>query len=183
MDQELFRCDEGDPNRCQGITKTGQCPFKAHEGLLYCKMHAGQSLKKLEKQEIRNYRLAQWQGRINEFADNDKVKSLREEVGVLRLTLESILDKCKDTQDLLIYAGKICALVLNIEKVVSSCHRLELSTGALLDKTAVVQIAGTIVEIIGRHIRNPDQVSMITSEIMVSISQVQVSSESQRDLR
>src|SRR2546421_361414 len=82
--------------------------------------------------------IAKWQTRLDEFADNDKIKSLREEIGVLRILLEETMSRCHDTNELLLYSNKISELVIKIEKVVASCHRLENATGMLLDKSAAL---------------------------------------------
>lgn len=164
-----------DPKRCQANVKQGQCPFEALDNFNYCKMHArGFTETKKEQDGIRNYRLGQWQGRVNELADNQQVKSLREEVGVLRMTLEALMLRCQDSNDILIFANKISDLVLKIEKVVSSCHRLEMSAGSLLDKSSILQIAGVIVETISRHIEDQDVVSIISEEIFLTITETKI---------
>lgn len=170
IDVKFERAEPDDPNRCQAIVKNGQCPFKATEGV-YCPMHTADFKKdSYSKKEVRNYRLAQWQHRISEFSDNEKVKSLREEIGILRIILESMLTTCKDADHLLLYASKISDLVLKIEKVVSSCHRLEQSTGDLLDKTSIIHLCSSIVEIIGKYVQDQSILDLIGNEIVLAIA-------------
>lgn len=159
--------DPADPGRCQGITNLGQCMMRATQGDR-CDIHAGH-LQHAPKSEIRNYRLTKWQARINEFADNDKVKSLREEIGVLRILLEEIFNKCNDSTDLLLNTGRLSNLVIQIEKLVVSCHKLESSTGLLLDKTQILQLADVISEIIARYVGNQEEMNLICEEITLSI--------------
>ena len=176
MERRLFRCDPADPKRCQARVKQGQCPFLSVEGLIHCPMHGGAGVTEqhLEEDKKRIYRLTKYRARVGELADHEQVKSLREEIGVLRMMLEEILNRCKDDNDLLIYSSKISDLVMKVEKLVSSCHRLELSTGALLDKAAVLQLAGSVVEIISRHVDDQDLVSDIADEILVAVSQTRI---------
>src|SRR4029077_12914332 len=108
-EQSFIRVEDNDPERCQGVSSTkGQCQFKRATGSQYCKMHGGAAvLKSAEQERIRNYRLSKWQLRMNEFADSDQVKSLREEVGISRMVLEEIVNRCKDSTELLMCSAKI----------------------------------------------------------------------------
>ena len=168
----MQRVENDDPCRCQGVTGKGQCQIRAIEGSNFCPMHAGAGSRTLEREKLRNFRLTKWQGRINEFADNDAAKSLREEIGILRMMLEESLNKCRDSHDLILSSGRISDLVLKIEKLVVSCHRLEEKTGMLLDKTAILQLAGTIIECIAKHNIPEDVLSKISDEIIVAVASV-----------
>lgn len=162
------------PGRCQGRAKSGQCPYMAVEGSTYCPMHGGtQSIRRREQENVRNYRLAKYEARVNEFADNNQIKSLREEIGITRMLLEETVNKCRDGNELILYSTKISDLVMKLEKLVTSCHRLEASSGLLLDKQAALQIGGTIVEIISRHIEDPEVLSSVADEICMVILQTQ----------
>jgi len=171
IEAKLHLVDEHDPRRCQGVQKDGQCKYAAMEGSNFCPRHGGnKAIEAAEKESLRQYRVAKWQQRIGEFADDDKVKGLREEIGVLRLLLEETLNMCKDSTDLLLYSSRINDTVMKIEKLVTSCHRLESATGALLDKTQALHLAGVIVEIIGRHVTDQEAVDAISNEIVSAIA-------------
>jgi hypothetical protein len=166
----VFAEHDEDPDRCQGKTIEGACQFKRVPPSIYCVRHgANIAVNSEKKEELRTYRAAQWQVRIGEFADSDRVKSLREDIGVLRLVLEQMLMMCKDSSELLLYSSRITDTVTRIEKLVSSCHRLEASTGGLLDKGQAIQLAGTIVTIIGKYVKDQDSIDMISNEIISSI--------------
>lgn len=176
VDKKLEKVDQFSPDRCQGMIRNGQCPFKKEPNSDYCAVHISKKAANEDQhinKTLRNYHLAKWQNRINEFADNSEVKSLREEIGISRMILENILDRCHDTNDLLLYSSKISDHIMKIEKVVSSCHRLEQSTGALLDKTMVIQIANMIIEILSKHITDPDVLETVSSEILDTIVKAQ----------
>jgi hypothetical protein len=161
--------DPYDPNRCQGMIRNNQCPFVKEPGEEFCQVHINKAAVIEEvhlNKSLRNYHLAKWQSRVNEFADHSEVKSLREEIGISRMILENILDRCHDSHDLFLYANKISDHVSKIERIVVSCHRLEQSTGSLLDKTMVLQIANTIIEILSRHIDSVDILEKVSEEII-----------------
>lgn len=158
---------EDDPNRCQAVHGKGQCIYLSTENSKYCPMHGGAAAENAHAKVMkRKYQLAQWTQRVGEFADDDQVKSLREEIGILRMTLEQVVRQCKTDTDVLLWSGKIGDLVTKIEKVVTSCNRLEVSSGMLLDKSAALNLASQVVEIIARHVTDADAVDDISNDII-----------------
>ena len=172
IESKFVRVDhEDDPERCQGQTTQGQrCPYKAMPGVTHCPMHGGPKQQESKKKEtLRNYRLQLWNQRVAEFGDSEGVKSLRDEIGITRLLLENVVNRCQDSTELILYAPRIGDLVMKIEKLVTSCHKLEASTGLLLDKSAALVIAGKIVEVVSRFVTDPDAVDKIATEICETI--------------
>jgi hypothetical protein len=175
IENKFERCEPDDPNRCQASSgKEGQCPYKAMkkpDGTYYkhCPRHNASRAKEYENQRMRNYRLGKFQARMEELADNDSVKSLREEVGITRMLLEEIVNQCQSGTDLIMYSNKIADLVSRIEKLVSSCHRLEERTGMLLDKTALTKLADAIISIVTSHVEG-EQAKLIALQIMEQIA-------------
>lgn len=143
------------PNRCTAMTRNGQCVFLAlqlsnGDYAATCKMHNGTiSQKNLDKEALSNYRLHQWQSRLDEKRDSSAIKSLRDEIGILRIAMEERLNQCREPMDFLLHAGPISDLAVKIEKLVTSCHRLEGSMGLLLDKQVLLQFASEVIDIIG----------------------------------
>lgn len=167
IEPTLKRIDgEDDPERCQANGGYGQCPYKRLEGATNCIRHGGASqVNANQKKVMSQYHLLRWQGRVDEFANHDRVKTLRDEVGVLRMLLENTVRLCKSHTDVLIFSSKISDLVLKIEKLVTSCHRLEATSGMLLDKSAALSLASQMVDIIGTHIKDSDAINAISRDI------------------
>lgn len=164
--------------RCEGTTANGPCPYNKAEGTRFCVMHGSNSGRIARNEEVRrNYRLQRWQQRVNEFADSDQVKSLREEVGILRMMLEEMLTKCTDQTELLLYSHRISDLVMKIERMVISCDKLENKMGMLLSKRAVLQLAGTYVNIINTHITDVDILEKISEEMLVATRTIDIVNE------
>jgi len=156
-----------DPLRCQANNKKGQCDWQRVEGSQYCKIHGGVSVIKAKiEQSKRMYRLTRYAARHAEFADDEKVKSLREEVALARIVLEEIVESCQDSASLVMNSPKIADMLTRIEKLVKSCHQLEASTGMLLDKTAALHLASMIVQIIGKHVEDGEILDKISGEII-----------------
>lgn len=172
VDTSIKRCEADSPNRCQATNARGdQC---MNEGLIisegvyarYCSMHGGVTeVAKVAEGNKSQYRLAKWQSRISDFASNSQVKGLRDEIGILRMVLEEHLSKCQDTNDLLLSSNIVSDLVLKIEKVVTSCHKLESSMGQLLDRQQIIQLAESIIGVIGTHVKDPAVLALLANDI------------------
>lgn len=146
--------DEADPDRCQAVRKTqGQCINKAAPGSEYCLAHGGnRGQMKQDAISLRNYRLTKVFARAQSLGENKNVKSLRDEIGVLRMMLEVKLNQCKDQYELILQSAPIENLIVKIDKLVNSCHKLEGSMGELLDKSAILQFASSVITIIGSEL-------------------------------
>lgn len=173
----FIRVEPDDPTCCQGLNKFGPCNLQAVAGQRFCRLHFGIGHKIAEQKNVRNYRLNKYQHRINEFADNDSLKNLHEEIGILRMLLEETINKCQSDTELLLYSTKISDLVVKIEKLVASCHKLELATGQLVDKSTMMFLGDVIIQIIG-EVCPPDKIQDVSERIMLSISSASLGEES-----
>jgi hypothetical protein len=152
--------------RCESSNHNGPCPYCKVPGSDYCPRHGANSvIQARDKDALRNYRLRRWKQRVGELADSEGIKSLREEVGILRMLLEETLNQCKTPMDLLLYSQKMADLVMKIEKLVVSCDKLENRMGLLLNKDSVLQLANTYVQIINNHIEDPDIIERVSLAI------------------
>jgi hypothetical protein len=166
-ERKVENVEPDSPERCQAVHVKGQCVYKRCDGSQYCPMHGGNKGQAiLVAKAQRQYQLAKWQGEVDAFADEDAVKSLRGEIGITRLLLQSTVSRCKDAGELIMYSGKINELTTKLEKLVVSCHRLESSMGNLLDKTKVLDLASQMVAIISRHIDDADIIQAVSDEIV-----------------
>lgn len=171
MEWEKISCEE-DPDRCHGINSgnnnfSGQCHFKRIPPSNFCPRHGGNmALAGQKEAKKRNYYVKKWRERINEFADNPEIKSLREEVGIIRMMIETVLNKCNDENDLLIYSNQIQTLVQQAQKLVESCHKLEQSTGTLLDKQTILVVCDSLVKIISEHVLDSDVLDILSHKMV-----------------
>lgn len=179
--------DEADPERCQGLNKprtniggkggqdegSPQCLFKRVKGSNFCPRHGGgAALAKAKKEETRNYHLGKWSMRVNQFADNPEIKSLREEIGIVRMMIETVVGKCKDENDVILYSGKLQNLIQQAQKLVESCHRLEERTGVLLDKQSILVVCDSLVKIIAVHVEDPDALDTIAAQMVDVVAKI-----------
>jgi hypothetical protein len=160
-----------DPRRCQGmIGGKGQCWLVQVDGSRFCIVHGGSiELKQTKEKELKNYRLAKYKQRVGEFADSDQIKSLRDEIGILRILIEERLNYVKDTHDLLMHSTVISDLVMKVEKLVTSCNRLETNLGVMMDKTQLLQFCSEAIDVIGRHVEDQETLSLIADDLIKAI--------------
>lgn len=150
------------PHRCQAVHGQGQCrnlAVKLDSGYgKNCMAHGGNNQVAKEKAaSLRNYRLTKWNAKVQRFGNQPEIKSLRDEIGILRLLMEERLNRCNDAQDLILQSAPISDMVMKIEKVVASCHKLEGSMGQLLDKQAILQFAQQVIGIVARELEGEEQ--------------------------
>lgn len=137
-------CNSDDPNRCQGSTSKGQCRHLALPGSEYCERHTqGNSM--IKNYLLRDAALAQ---EVERHGASDAVKSLKEEIAISRTLLERRLNSIKDHGDLIAATGQIVTLLTTIERLVSSCHKMEKSLEILIGKDRVLALAQVVVRVL-----------------------------------
>jgi len=166
--------DPADPARCQAVLpNVGQCLNKAVPGTPNCACHGGASqANQLEQKSISMYRLKKYQARLTEFSEAEKIKSLRDEIGILRILMEERLNLCTDDLHLMMHTPILMDLATRVEKLVTSCNRLEGQLGVMLDKTQALQIGAEVVEIVGNYVTDEEILTQISNDIAQSIARL-----------
>ena len=112
---------ETDPDRCQATTRMGQCTMKGMKlesgsRSSYCKLHGGNRTQDHEhEQGLRQYRLGVWQAKLERFADSPILKSLRDEIGILRVLLEEKLLTVQTAAELTLLSAPISDLIMKMK--------------------------------------------------------------------
>jgi hypothetical protein len=164
---------EDQADRCQAINSQGQCRNVAHPGSSYCLAHGGNKAgQAAEKDALRNYALDKWQARLDQKKASPEIKGLRDEIGILRILLEDRLNQCQSATDLMLHTSAVSDLIMKIEKVVASCHKLERNMGMVLDKQAILNFAGRVIQIITMVLEDDqDKVDEIADHILEELGQ------------
>lgn len=161
-----MKCDPADPRRCQGILDGGQCPERAIEGQQFCERHSKRSDR---KELLRHYLLSnpELQTRLNRQAAVEEVRSLREEIHLARMMVETRLELVEDNDrgDMLAAFSNVNTYLQTIEKLVSSCHRMEVSLGTLLSKASIFALGKEVVEIVIDEIQHIEGYEAIVDKI------------------
>ncbi len=162
----MSRTDPNDPHRCEATTQSGQCAHQAVDGQNLCAYHM-KDRDVEDKMSLRSYILtdtaiAESAGRHNQV---DELKSLREEIAICRSLVERRLNMIENNADLLAAVGQVNSLFLTLEKLISSCHRLETSLGTLLSRSALLELAKGIVGTIMNELEGIDNYEEIVDNI------------------
>jgi len=188
MVRKLFVvADKSDAGRCQGPGQNGegQCRNYGMEeaqkrgllddgedytGVKNCAAHGAFVQKKAKDQKrVHDYRLQIWQQRVQEFSESERTKTLRGEIGILRLMLETIMNECRTTQDLMLYSSKIADIIMKIEKLVRSCDALESGLGMILDRQAALALSAKFVTVIQSQVQDPNVIDTISTGLIDAI--------------
>lgn len=175
------RCHDDDPDRCQGVTKNGQCAQLSMEGSQFCQRHAHQSSAKIEGDRLRHYLLSNpmLQAKMDRQFGIEEVRSLREEIHLARVMVETRLDMIEpdDKGDMLSAFSSINTYLQTIEKLTSSCHKMEISLGSLLTKSSVFALAQDMVAILADELQGIDDyesvIDRISERLVVAIANTQ----------
>lgn len=156
--------------RCHGA---GPCENKKLDGVNYCaKCGGGKALADKEKRSLSAYRLAKFQDRVSRFSDHSGIKGLRDEIGILRMVMEERLNQINTPLELLTHTHTISDLAVKIEKLVTSCHKLEKSMDTFLDANQVMQLGLEIVQIITTHVDDPKAIENISNDLAKTLERI-----------
>ncbi len=169
---EWERCAPDDPNRCQASGALGQCRYKAKTDSKYCPRHAAGTDKLAAQAAANQFKLGQYQARMQDFTTNDQLKNLRGEIGILRMTLENTISICKTPIEMVSYAGKIGDLVMKITTVVKTCQLMEVKMGLMLDRDKIMMIGQRIVEIVGEVLPDVEILDTMGEKIVAAILEI-----------
>lgn len=170
----LEKCDREDDDCClvcqsKGV---GNRFYRAIPGTKYCPRHGGGKAASSNKNKAASqYKLQVWKNRLEEFTEHDGIKSLRDEIGILRIVLEETMNRCEDRNDILLYSAKISDIAVKIEKLVTSCDRLEKNMGQMMDRPTALRFAAKLVDIVGKHVTDADQLDAISAEVLEELRQ------------
>jgi len=166
---KLKECDPDSPYRCQSTGSGGesQCRYYSIEGLVkerltddydehrgvkMCPKHGHNVWETRRKASLSNYKLERWQGKLREKADSPEAKNLRDEIGILRMTLEAVLNNCNNAEDFEVRSHQINTTVVNISKVIAQCDRLDDKQGSSLDRSKAIKFADQLALLISKHV-------------------------------
>jgi hypothetical protein len=141
-----------DPRRCRGTTKVGQCWNIAVDGAEYCEACSGRDLVLANR---RSYQLTnpKYHARFIELSEDEDIKSLREEMALIRVLIEERFNQIQDSNDVAQHSGAISSLVLTLERLRTRSHIIEQNLGQLLHKTTVAKLVREFIIIVNEEVR------------------------------
>lgn len=150
------------PDRCVEMTQRGQCRMKRREdNPKFCHAHARAQG---QQRDINLLRLAVYSERVKEGAEHPRIKTLNNEVAVLRMLLEEKLNTCKTLPDLMLKSQGIANLVMQVGQIVLLSQKLEAQAGNHLTKTQVEAFANSVVSILATEI-DPEVLERVANKL------------------
>jgi hypothetical protein len=172
IETSLERLPEGHPDRCKNTGNGQHCSFRRVGESAYCQVHNGTVHdERVQRDNVRAYKISKWKTQLDRFYNDPNIKTLREEIAIARMTLEAIINRCEDQNDLLMNSTRIQVLLGEINRLVVSCNKLEDRLGMVLDRSAVLILAEQIVQVIALEL--PEQkAESITGQIINIVTNV-----------
>lgn len=158
--------EENDPERCQGIigNDAGQCRYRQIADSEFCDLHSGHR-NETKKNKI-EYTLAGYTERTKTQTGRTAVINLRDEIAILRMSLEERLNSCNNQIDVLAATPMILETIRTINTAVTSCHKLEISLGEVLGRDRLLAFADKVINLLVEADLEPEQVSHISDKLM-----------------
>ncbi|KPK55010.1 MAG: hypothetical protein AMS22_05145 [Thiotrichales bacterium SG8_50] len=119
------------------------------------------------KQSLRTYLLTDpiTAGAAGRHSQVEELKSLREEIALARAMIERRLNLVESNADFLQACGTVNTYLLTLERLITSCHKLEVNLGNLLSKGAILTLAQEIVGILMAELEHIDGYESIVDRI------------------
>lgn len=155
-----------DPNRCQASSGSAQCNGVAIEGGKFCPRHNTTSIAQTPAR-LRQYHLinSYLKPGYEHFAENENIKSLRDEVALARALLERRTNLINSDADLLANSGAVNQQLLVLQKLVTSMHTLDKSLDNLISREALLVCAQALYNIVAEELEGIEDYELITDRI------------------
>ncbi|MHB8107842.1 MAG: hypothetical protein ACYDH4_10515 [Candidatus Cryosericum sp.] len=161
--------DLADPRRCKGSDAQGQCRQQALEESDYCQQHGGRNV--VPARQMRKYLLAtaEDQGLLERYADDDQLKSLREEIALCRVMIQNTARTARTEVEQVTAYSKINTLLLTLERLLKTCHTLEQSLGQLVALPALIRLGQQLCQIVVNRLEGVPNYEQLVDAIINDI--------------
>ena len=130
-------------SKCKFIGPDGQCPNQPAEDGEFCVQH---SLKaKANKYSLTHPALNKSKDRHDAAS---AIKDMREEITLTRALIETRLNMVRNDGEMIASMGCLHQFIGTVEKLISSCHRMDTNLGNLLNKGQLIALAQDFVNIV-----------------------------------
>ena len=166
--------------QCQYVNHvTGQCKREAVPGQANCALHTEKLAGDPQKFSKRMYMIQNHDRRVRHatFSDHDELRTIREEIAIARTLLEERLNTIKTDADLIAACGPLNTLLLTIERLTTSCLKLDTTTGNLMARPTLLRIASDTVAIILQELKDIPNHEEIVDKISRRMAEIIDSAE------
>lgn len=137
----------------------------------HCWIHGGvRELTTHHTTSIYNFRAMQVRNSIARLANHEQRNSLEVDLGVLRETLERIVNQCENSDAMWVaMAPNISDLVIKIKHLLEAKVKIDQQFSKLLTIEQVKKVAGDLVNSVNVHVNNPDLIQKIMEDFQESL--------------
>jgi hypothetical protein len=166
--------------RCHKILNNGkQCNYHAVKGARFCTQHGGMiGFKSAARKGMLQTR---WNQRIMELASHPDIFNLGEEIGVVRMTLESVLNNSNSELELLGNVPQIQKLTAQIQALVTQCERIQRVNSNLMSQSQIVDWSMKLVSAITEVIDDEDTMNRIRDSVTAVVREMTGASEEETE--
>jgi len=160
--------------RCEYVNGVaGQCKREAEQGQSLCPLHVSPGTD-AQKWGKRMYAIQNHARRVRHstFSDHEELRTIKEEIAIARTLLEERLNTIKTDADLIAACGPLNTLLLTIERLTTSCLKLDQTVGNLLGKPTLLRIASDTVDIILHELEDIPHKEVIVDKISQKMLEV-----------
>lgn len=159
------------PNRCQALRgEQGQCINMAVDGSQYCPAHGGNhGAAKLREAERKLYEVNKYLNAHNK-RDNNALLTLTTEVAYLKAIIERKMALITDDHSLIMHSTAASNLLMQAEKLVTSCVRLQEKLGQMMTAEQALQFADDVQQAIRDEVTDVRIIEKIQQRIADLIS-------------
>jgi hypothetical protein len=148
----------------------GQCEYTAIEGADYCEIHGHRKDDSSPSKRLYLLNKVEARARLDELADHEGVKSLREEIALLRMTIEEQYNKINTDVDFQLRWPCIQSAIRDVHKLVKDCHVIEQNLGVLLARQSIIRLGQQICQIIVDRLEGIPDYEQLVQLIVMDIS-------------
>lgn len=158
------RCEANNPFSCEKCRE-----FLAIPGSAYCPRCKGPGELDLVRKGLYRFHSAEAQARLQGMKSHTEGRTLANEVALLRILLETQLNKCSTEYDLLTNEATISRLIENITKCLTANNKMEERIGELLTLEQVIMMLQSFFNMVIQYIPDPEQQEKIAIELNAMI--------------
>jgi len=149
--------------KCKWMTEKGQCGQNAMMDSEFCESHAVKS----DQIDLGAYAINKilFGDAPERHAKASELKSLRTEIALLKTFCEKRINLMESDADFISSMGPVKDAFMAIEKLVVSCHNMEVKIGELLSKQSLMSLAQKIVHVISTNLEGVENKDIILEKV------------------
>lgn len=160
--------------RCKATTSRGACQHLAVGDTKRCSHHgANKVIQKNKRESLMNYNLTKFKIEVDEKTNSTDIKSLKEEVGILRQMFQTIWNTCEDQNALIINNAVLSDLIVKIQKCVAEMTKLDVLNSRMVDKDELAKFGAYVINIVSEHVEDKEVIMKISQEMIKALDSME----------